>query len=296
VVTGNRAAYSGGGVSNDRATVIVNALISGNTCRGTNTTVSQVAGGGVYTTSQRLILVNALISGNRAEVTVKQTDSLEEYNGGGGIKVNNAPLTLINCTVSGNYASYDTADGNTDLLPGGGLYAIRGGDIRAYNSLVLGNTGENVMDGGRRNDVATRNGAKFFAENSLVGGYTKADLDSGYSGASFFYPGTIIGTGSNNAEGADYGIGAATLLTNLQSFFTAFNALPTGLALGNTGADKAADWTAGVLWDFHLKSPPAGVVDGGSTTPYILSNAPTDVEGKPRVAGAAPDMGAYEKQ
>jgi hypothetical protein len=76
-----------------------------------------------------------------------------------------------------------------------------------------------------------------------------------------------------------------------RQFFTAFFALPTVLNTGHNGYNAAS-------WDFHLKSPPFRVVDGGSAAHYGYipgGVAPTtDLAGNLRIQGGAPDMGAYE--
>jgi hypothetical protein len=296
IVTGNKSKNNGGGIYNHGSPVIVNALISGNTCTDKPTGGAQATGGALYTTVGNMVLVNALISGNKTEI-INGNDGNAYYYGGGGIKVNDGQLNLINCTVSGNYASYNKTDVTKTLLPGGGIMVVNtngSGVVKAYNSLVLGNTGTS----GTGNDVAT-SGGQFIAYNSLVGGYTAEQLHDGVSSNG-------IGVGADNANGMNYGtsIAEATRLNNLQHFFIEFNALPT---MSNTGADKVADWTS-PLWDFHLDGDAAtvGAINIGDAayygTPYVsdpdlLKNAAdnvSDVEGNDRIQQGAPDMGAYE--
>jgi hypothetical protein len=164
----------------------------------------------------------------------------------------------------------------------------------------LGNTGES----GLHNDVATVEGSEFTAYNSLVGGYTAAQLDNGYSGSNvpgYSIAGTRILAGGDNVGGDSYAttVGDATRLSNLKYFFTAFDALPT---LGNTGAGYTA-----AAWDFHLSGDAvmAGAVNTGDDyygTSYVpapglvknAANKDSDVEGNDRIQSTAPDMGAYE--
>jgi hypothetical protein len=306
-VTGNKALAAGGGIYNDAHTVIVNALISGNTTDASKASASQSSGGGaVYIASQlgHLVIVNALISGNKTEIT-RRPDNNDRYFGGGGIKVDESKLTLINCTVSGNYASYNVPGGRTDLLPGGGIMVIRGGGVvEAYNSLVLGNSGES----GLRNDVGTAENSTFTAYNSLVGGVSANILNT--IGGSGILPGT------GNADGTDYGTTATNQLGKLKQFFNAFDALPTS---GNTGTAYVGDWTGtgwtstdnftytvmgngiyNTKWNFHLKSGATGAINGGSgaylsdTYTQVPGGLQTDLDGATRVQQTAPDMGAYE--
>jgi hypothetical protein len=198
--------------------------------------------------------------------------------------------------VSGNY-TYRTYSPAAQL-PGGGIYVFKvsaSSIVRAYNTLVLGNIG---LDG-LRNDVATFNGGEFLAYNSLVGGYTAAQLNDGVAD-----DGTRIGVGSNNRDGASFGtsVAEATRLTNLKAFFTAFNALP---ADSNTGDTHVADWTSSPLWRFSLKVGATGAIDRGSTAylvdGFTVAGSPAlpyqinkDVIGANRIRSDAPDLGAYE--
>jgi hypothetical protein len=300
VVTGNQAHYNGGGVYNHGNPVIVNAVISGNTTDDLSTATSgssgaaQGIGGAVYTTVGKMVLVNAVISGNNTGIIVGR-DANTNFYGGGGVKVNNCELTLINCTVSGNYVYYKTPD---TLLPGGGIYVITAVGypdgvanpnviVRAYNSLVLGNAGSDGLHNEVRADVATYNGGQFFAYNSLVGGYTAAQLNT----TGLTDGGTCVGVGSGNVDGAAYSATAWDLLTKLNNgLFVKFTMLPTEANTGDTGYNAAA-------WDFRLgPGAPPGVVDGGDSAHFglVSGGVSTDVAGAPRVQAGDPDMGAYE--
>jgi hypothetical protein len=270
IVTDNQADWAGGGIYNHGNPVIVNAVVSGNfnTCLWEGD--SNGSGGAIYTTVGNPVIVNALVSGNKS---VSST-------GGGGIKVLDGTLTLINSTVSGNY----TVNMSNQPQTGGGLKVVNtngGGVAEVYNSLVLGNTGNGVAAG---NDVATGSGGQIIAYNSLFGGWTKAQMDA-------------TGGNSNNADGTNYGYGAAHRLVDLEKFFETFSALPD---TDNTGRGKAADWNGGSWADFHLDGGAVGAVNGGnadylvqgfSGLPYRIAK---DLDGDERVQNGDPDMGAYE--
>jgi hypothetical protein len=117
-----------------------------------------------------------------------------------------------------------------------------------------------------------------------VGGRTAGDLNSGIA-----LGGGSIGAGGSNVDGAAYTAPAS--LTDLRTFFTAFNALPTA---DNTGLLNVADWTTRARWNFRLNNPPAGVINGGDAA-YIPAGVTTDLAGAPRNQAGAPDMGAYER-
>jgi parallel beta-helix repeat protein len=308
IVTGNTAWWSGSAIQNEALSLIVNALVSGNSLTTAGDTGSDNGqyGGALYLTGEGSVIVNALVSGNK---TVSSNDN---PNVGGGIKVLNGALKLINCTVSGNYL---VGDNGATPLPGAGIVVFSGHDqgsmVEVYNSLVLGNTG----DGTKENDVRLINKigndtpriSYFTAFNSLLAGYTAVELNAGVA-----ITGDVTTTeypGSGNVNGAAY---AGPLVPS--GFFTAFNALPSS---SNTGAANVAAWTTTPQWNFRLSSPPPGVVDGGSASwltegftsvsftysygGYGTISTPnpggvtTDLAGSSRTQGGGmPDLGAYE--
>jgi hypothetical protein len=122
-----------------------------------------------------------------------------------------------------------------------------------------------------------------------------------------------IGAGSGNLNGTAYRDDISLQnnpleLPAVQQLFTAFPADPDEANTGNLGYNASA-------WNFHLNSPPAGVVNGGDATylsgdyikpmyrpaggPSLVVGSPmigtvtTDLEGNTR--SGTPDMGAYEK-
>jgi predicted outer membrane repeat protein len=222
VVTANQAEQNGGGIHMDVANntgnplVIVNALVVGNTTEGnvTGEPPTDFGGGGIFAQIGNFTIVNALIVGNRMNISGKP-GKVDDYItlsqlGGGGIKVHkNGHLTLINSTVSGNYA-HRTFTVNTSLQGhpndpnsligwGGGIIIDGENDnkepssLKLYNSIVLGNTGRSGMD----DDITISpygNRNTYTAFNSLVGGFSKADLETGINGT----PGTVYGTTAGN--------------------------------------------------------------------------------------------------
>jgi hypothetical protein len=291
ILTNNLSIGNGSGIYNDGNPVIVNALVSGNTCDFSivGNFGAQSVGGALYTTVGHLTIVNALISGNKSTVSKPSDTGHLYYYGGGGFKVDDGALTLVNSTVSGNYAAYST-DSNTDPLPGGGIMVVNmngGVVVRAYNSLVLGNTGTS----GDRNDVATERGGQFIAYNTLVGGYTAAQLNAGVD---YGYGGGIM-PGTANADGTAYGATAPNRLIYLGRFFEKFLDIPNN---NNTGKGHEYEWVMGG-WNLNFRLNRLGAIDaidGGSSNIFttVSGGIPEDLDGNARVQVAAPDMGAYE--
>jgi hypothetical protein len=162
----------------------------------------------------------------------------------------------------------------------------------------LGNTGES----GLRNDVATARGGQFTAYNSLVGGYTAAQLNGGYSGPEVENEGspivgTRIGAGSGNVDGTAYGVAAAGRLSDLGRFFTAFPELPTNV---NTGDNSFGPGYNAAAWDFRLGAGAGGAINGGASAyleeayTKITGDLQQDLDGAARTQNTAPDMGVYE--
>jgi predicted outer membrane repeat protein len=289
VVTGNKSTSAGGGIyMHGTVQVIVNALVIGNTCgvSAGSTDPYGLGGGGIYVGAdwygQGAVIVNALVSGNRMTVS---TPPVERYYqvGGGGIKVSNeGRLTLINSTVSGNYAVFSSDPGNPR---GGGIMLTEGptdtrpSTLNLYNSIVVGNTGQSGDDD--LTIVPNNNGTTpvYTANNSLVGGRSKAEMDATSGGGA-------------NVDGASYGATQWDLQTKLNNgFFVKFPAIPTAANTGDTGYNAGA-------WDFRLGlGTPPGVVDGGDAAHYSGAygvSVTTDVAGAPRAQAGGPDMGAYE--
>ncbi len=124
-VSGNSATGvngNGGGLNNNGTTTLTNCTFSGNSVTG-----SYGQGGGLYTAPGRTTtLTNCTFSSNSANTS----------NGvGGGLGNNHGTTTLTNCTFSSNSAWY-----------GGGLYTY-GGTATLANTIVAGNTGDDIFGG-----------------------------------------------------------------------------------------------------------------------------------------------------
>jgi hypothetical protein len=307
VVTGNVAkTRGGGGIYIDSGDpVIVNAIVSGNSADAQTTTLVVGGGGGIYIYRGNPVIVNALVSGNRSIGGGGVTS------GGGGIKITGNSPRFINVTLSGNYSN----------TWGGGIFRPTGagtlGDpIWFYNTVVLGNysadmvyADDDVWVGstiaGYENPTnllyhkATDGWRGFVFNNSILGGRAvSGGKHTDWDPVSPVFPGTGnvsgVGLGLPSTPGNGYNsataeAGADALVPALNNVFVKFAARPMA---DNTGHDK---YVAG-NWDFHLKNPPAGVVDGGSAAHYglVSGGVSTDVAGDSRTQGGAPDMGAYE--
>jgi hypothetical protein len=279
IIVINNEAQTGSGMYLHGNPVIVNAVVSGNTVDNARDSVD--VGGAIYVAGGSPLIVNALVSGNR--VKVSNANNGGSVVGGGIGAVDGSKVTLINSTVSGNYL----VDRDEKGIKGAGIRAENPLSISLYNSLVLGNTGV----AGKEND-ATTNGA-FIAYNSLVGGWTKADMDA--------TGGDSIGVSNNNNEdGMDYARDTWGGVNNkLQTFFFAFPALPNK---DNTGS--AYNFSA---WDFRLNARlgAAAAIGSGNkkyldplTAGFTEAELPyeitKDLDDNVRTQMGAPDLGAYE--
>ena len=136
----NNSAYnSGGGMYNTNSSVtVINPLIMDN---------SAAYGGGIYNEHTTLNLTNAVIRNNSASnngggiqsigSSVTATNPLIVDNtavSGGGIYNMGATITLTNATISNNHVSSS----------GGGIYNTSTPSIAVRNSIIWGNTNDNV--------------------------------------------------------------------------------------------------------------------------------------------------------
>ena len=136
-ITGGSATGSGGGLLNQGATTLTDCTLSGNSAAPVGN------GGGLYS-SGSITLTDCTLSGNSAGVlggglltfgTATITDCTISGNsaGFGGGLYNFGTATITDCTVSGNSAGF-----------GGGLYTRGSQPAALTDTIVAGNTGQNV--------------------------------------------------------------------------------------------------------------------------------------------------------
>jgi len=230
--------------------------------RGTTTLISCVLadnwtdwwGGGLLNDGSEIRLERCLISGNG---TI--------YWGGGIHNHINGRLTLSNCILSGNMTT------ESDWGAGGALYSYLG-EVRMNHCTLTGNAAQqgaslaiDSPDQPRRSDIHVSNCILWDA-NDGIWNNDQSPLKITYSDVW----GNWKGTGNVDGD-------------------------PCFLQVGRWELGRKADDRIDDIWidgDYRLRwdSP---CVDGGDPREAIASDA-TDFAGRPRLYGAAADMGAYE--
>lgn len=283
VVTGNTAAYSGGGIfiasyynyyggSTASSVTVTNSTISNNT--------AGYDGGGVATTDSAITIQQSALTGNSAadgggvfmhndnQYALTITASTlsgntagggGSYSGGGGVYVRHSSATISNSTIANNPASTDGGGGVTTYFEDSGYYAVS-----FANSTVSGNSA--TTGGGI---YQTSDGA-ITLTNSVVAGNTAAtDPDMSSSTGSFAAAFSLIGNP-----------GAATITDNGGNLMNV--AAQLGALANNGGPTQTMQPLAG--------SP---LIDAGDPAFSGLTNDQRGA-GFPRIVNGRVDIGAVE--
>jgi len=243
------------------------STLSGFTVTGGATLATGGSGGGIYCQYTTSVVTNCVISGNASS----------EY--GGGVYDG----TLINCIVGQNVSASS----------GGGCFG-NGSELSLTDCLILTNsaiTGGGVWGGNLTNCVLVGN----VASSTGGGAYYPQSMDNctlvgniaGNSGGGGVYGGTV-----NNCvlyyNGVSSGIYASNYNNAVLNWCCTYPAPTTGG--GNlTNAPGFVD-LAGGNYRLQTGSP---CVNAGTNA---CAPEPVDLDGNPRVVGAAVDLGAYENQ
>lgn len=259
VVSRNSARYGGGIAVGYRGDLtIIDSLISDNQARLLGD------GGGIYVDDRaRLTVTGSTIRGNRATY-------------GGGIEVERrAAVTLVASTLSGNSAregggaavslgvlsvENSTISGNSADLGGGGIY-VEHGNIRLVHATLANNQAS-----------LSRQAGGIYAEN-------RSTLE--------FYNSVFDNPGSPNCYYDRHSapvVVVASLATD-QTCGSSNMHVADSAQLGSLGDN-------GGLTETHLPAAESPVLDGGDLTQSLAS----DQRGMARPDGAAPDIGAVERQ
>jgi len=258
----NGKSTSGGGADIGRNNRLVNCYIYGNTATGSGVVSGEGGGVSMYQST----LIGCKIEGNTA------VNTSTTYGAKGGGVYSYAPLgspsRIENCVITGN-----TANGNiTNSTGGGGIYASL---TVVSNCLITGNTTNGIIGGGGSTGT--------YINCTVVGNTAATDGYGGIAGETLINsivwgntPARISATASYSA--VQGGIGGGTGNINL--------------AAGNmdAGGPRFVNPEAG---DYRLQSG-SPCIDAGNDA--AVAAGATDLDGKPRIAGAAVDMGAYEYQ
>ncbi len=266
----------GGGILSPGLTMYTSTL-SGNVARGSLlNTLTASYGGGAFAYRGTAALYDSTVSGNRA--VGDPANSFGTYDTGAGLFTDTGGY-LGRTTISGNYTdgtggglsthgSFVIADstisGNTaKSKSGGGIFTQLGGFLTIVSSTIANNTSAN--GGGMY--VAGPVAGNPELESTIVAGNratkTGADISSQYSM-------TINGANNLVVAASDVTLPADTLHTDPHLSPLASNGGPT---------------------QTHALAADSVALDHGNNA-FVLA---TDQRGQPRVAGVAPDIGAFER-
>jgi parallel beta-helix repeat protein len=264
VLSGNTSSGLGGGLSvyGSGTLTIQDSTISGN--------IATRGGGGVFAENSGVkTIVDSTISGNQAAGF-----------GGGGFFLYATPAgsAIENCTISGNTATSTSSGGYSQ--PGGGGIVLYDGVLAVDNCTIAGNS----------------------ANTSNGGGIWVTDLQFRSDSAALTLRSTIVSGNTDQTGALDVGRNT-NQTTTINGSNDLIQATPTTGASGTINGTNTANifgknpllgplQNNGGPTQTMLPAPGSPAIDAGSNP----DNLSTDQRGQPRVAGAAPDIGAVETQ
>ncbi len=298
---------SGGGIRNNGALTLTEAVVSGNTTGSGGTYTSEGGfGGGISNFSNgTLILMRSTVSGNRTGNGGTNTSGMRTGAStagfGGGIN-NQGILTLTDSTVSGN------TTGNGGIGPVGvtnGALGGYGGGIRnagtltATNSTVSGNT---TGRGGTRNATGIGgkggDGGGIYNEGTILA-LTNVTISGNTTGAGGSGAG---GSGGGIASFGDVTLGATILSGNSANGIGPDLLLTNGMItdngynlIGTTSGYTFAPTNGNV---FSTNPELAPLADNGGPTPthLLLHDSPARNTGNPAGCGPTDQRGMARPQ
>jgi len=211
-------------------------------------------------TSATAILDGFTVSGGSASGALDQSE-------GGGLRLVGSP-TLRNLVIAHNTATY-----------GGGV-DVRGNP--SFTNVVIRDNGANYGGG-----MCTESGAPVLTNVTLYGN-SSALYDRG-AAIFVFAPATV--TGTNLVVWANSPVEGQIYPTSLAGV-TYSNVQYSSTGTGNISTDP--QFVNAAAGDLHLRSTSPAVNAGNSSA--VPAGVSTDLDGNPRIAGSAVDMGAYEFQ
>lgn len=268
VITGNIACGDGGGISVEEAAPFIQRNVI--TTNDGSWLCTGGGGGGISILSNSLDSANPQIVGNAIEGNRAYW--------GGGILLNGAGTVTIEDNVISDNSSSDN---------GGGIW-----DIGPTNAIVV----QNLI----ANNRSAAFGGGLWGGGELVAntfaGNTAQEGSAIWASAPppTFSDNVLVGVGLRSVVYCDSPAGV------VQPPFDHNDAFPTdgGTAFGSncgatagTSGNISADPLFVGSGDFHLRAGSPAIDAGSSSAPDLPT---TDLDGNPRIVGAAVDMGAYE--
>jgi len=292
----------------DSTTVLDGFTITAGIAAGAHEPDKSSCGGGIFNMRGSPTIRNCLIVGNASA-----------FYGGGIYSSSSTAPTITNCTISGNWAQWwgggIYCDWNCDLIVtrcavtgngvefrGGGLYCHTDGVLDVSNCIVSGNLAleSSLGQGGALYSTAARvnlTHCTLVGNRAAVGDSLACDSLDGGGRGQIRVSSSILWDGVDAVYNGDRSL--------LEIVYSDVEGGWPGA--GNIGADPAfvqmGYWDHGAsskdpdddIWfegDYHLlwNSP---CIDRGVPNPFPDADA-VDLDGHPRLSGAAVDMGVYE--
>jgi hypothetical protein len=272
---GDRLAV-GGGIAAGYYVHLYDSIVSDNIA-GAN----HVYGGGVSAKYDGVIAENSTISGNSAEGAAY----------GGGV-----------FAMGVSEVSHSTISGNLSTLRGGGLYCLRSwigfGTCLVVDSTISGNTAAVEGGGLVASDVSVLIASSTIAFNTAmlqnVGGFLFTSRDGTPHGQGVTLESSIFAS-NEAAESAlspdlDTNLTPTPVVAGTDNLIAVIGNLEPGYVSADPLLAPLAANGGPTLTHALLPGSPA--IDAGNNA----GEQPTDQRGAPRLAGAAPDIGAFEVQ
>ncbi|PWH14981.1 MAG: hypothetical protein DDG58_12120 [Ardenticatenia bacterium] len=312
IFSGNQATWGGGMDTSDSSLSLTDVIFSGN---------QATWGGGMDTSDSSLSLTDVIFSGNQADSgggmsnyksNVILTQATFDKNGvtwyGGGIDNDQSYLTMTQVTFSDNHSArygggmYNEGGSHVNLnrvaltgnradIAGGGMHTTEHSHFTATNVLLSGNQAP------RGGAVAITDRSSGRMVNVTMAG-NRATLEGGAVCVLTWSHTTLINAilwGNAATTGAQVHLAATSTVT-----ITTSDVEGSWPGTGNINANPlfvapvAATYAPTTTGNYRLQASSPAIDQGDNAA--VPAGVTTDLDGKPRIVGAAVDMGAYERQ
>jgi parallel beta-helix repeat protein len=273
VITANTSCASGTGIS----IAFASPTIRDNTITGNAKQVgcSGQDGGGIYVrgAASAQIIHNSI------------TNNTSDFGGGISLFAAGAP-TLLNNTISNNNAGYY----------GGGIYIVNQSGAIIVQNLITGNTSAG-SGGGLYLSASSGPPAPLLVNNTIVNnsGAESGVYLTGFDGQVQLFNNIVAAASTLPAVLCDTTYSSTPPVFDHSDLFNSAGPAASGscaAVVGTAGNISADPKFAGAV-DYHLQSGSPAIDAGNNSAPSLPS---TDLDGKPRISGAAVDQGVYEFQ